>query len=89
MRDLRLTDAFVFWVRCPKNFTVGQCRFAYHHFITGHGDVEQCAVAFKNGAVDFLTKPIDERALLKAIDTALQRSIEKHRQEAAHQEVRN
>ena len=56
-------------------------------FITGHGDVEQCAVAFKNGAVDFLTKPIDERALLKAIDTALQRSIEKHRQEAAHQEV--
>lgn len=56
-------------------------------FITGHGDVEQCAVAFKNGAVDFLTKPIDERALLSELIPRCNAASEKHRQEAAHQEV--
>lgn len=46
-------------------------------FITGHGDMAQCRKAFKEGAVDFLTKPVDEQTLLdslyKAID--LSRSL--------------
>ncbi len=36
--------------------------------ITGHGDVNACRRAFKAGAVEFLTKPIDEHDLLAAID---------------------
>jgi FixJ family two-component response regulator len=36
--------------------------------ITGHGDVAACRRAFKAGAVDFLTKPIDEQVLLEAIE---------------------
>lgn len=37
--------------------------------ITGHGDVNACRRAFKSGAVDFLTKPVDELVLLEAIET--------------------
>ncbi|KFC75653.1 Two-component transcriptional regulatory protein, LuxR family [Bosea sp. LC85] len=36
--------------------------------ITGHGDVSACRRAFKAGAVDFLTKPVDEQVLLEAIE---------------------
>lgn len=36
-------------------------------FITGSGEVEQGVRAMKAGAVDFLTKPVDEAALLGAV----------------------
>lgn len=39
--------------------------------ITGHGDVEACRRAFRTGAVDFLTKPIDEQVLIDAVQSAL------------------
>jgi two-component system response regulator FixJ len=45
-------------------------------FLTGHGDVPQCADAMKAGAVDFLTKPVDDEALLAAVGRALARSVE-------------
>lgn len=41
--------------------------------ITGHGDVAACRRAFRNGAVDFLTKPVDEQALIEAIEAGLAR----------------
>lgn len=41
--------------------------------ITGHGDVNACRRAFRSGAVDFLTKPVDEQVLLEAIETGFQR----------------
>jgi RNA polymerase sigma factor (sigma-70 family) len=40
-------------------------------FLTGHGDVPTSVGAMKSGAVDFLTKPVDESALLQAIERAL------------------
>jgi FixJ family two-component response regulator len=40
-------------------------------FITGRGDVPSTVLAMKGGAVDFLTKPIDEEALIAAVDAAL------------------
>jgi len=43
-------------------------------FITGHGDVPTTVQAMKGGAVEFLTKPIDNDALLKAISSAIKRS---------------
>jgi FixJ family two-component response regulator len=42
-------------------------------FITGRGDVPSTVTAMKGGAVDFLTKPIDESVLLASIDKALDR----------------
>lgn len=40
-------------------------------FLTGRGDVRTCAEAMKNGAVDFLTKPVDDADLLAAVAEAL------------------
>ncbi len=38
--------------------------------ISGHGDIEACRRAFRNGAVDFLSKPVDEQDLIDAIQKA-------------------
>jgi FixJ family two-component response regulator len=53
--------------------------------ISGHGDIEACRRAFRNGAVDFLSKPIDEQDLIDAIQKAqeaLDRTLS-HRAERA------
>jgi len=42
-------------------------------FITGHGDIAMAVQAMKAGAMDFLTKPFDEEALLDAVAQALAR----------------
>jgi FixJ family two-component response regulator len=43
-------------------------------FLTGHGDVPMTVKAMKAGAVEFLTKPFGDEALLTAIRNALERS---------------
>ena len=43
-------------------------------FITGYGDIPTSVRAMKAGAVEFLTKPIDDDALLGAIRHAIERS---------------
>ena len=43
-------------------------------FITGYGDVPMAVQAMKAGAVEFLTKPFSEDAVLGAIRAALERS---------------
>jgi FixJ family two-component response regulator len=40
-------------------------------FLTGYGDIPTSVRAIKAGAVDFLTKPVERGALLKAISNAL------------------
>ncbi|MES2439335.1 MAG: response regulator [Verrucomicrobiota bacterium] len=45
-------------------------------FLTGHGDVPMCAKAMKAGAVDFLTKPVDDEILLCAVARGLDRARE-------------
>jgi FixJ family two-component response regulator len=42
-------------------------------FITGHGDIPMTVKAIKKGAVNFLSKPFDEKDLLDAVYEALQR----------------
>ena len=45
-------------------------------FLTGAADVPMCAQAMKRGAVDFLTKPVDDEVLSAAVEQALQRDAE-------------
>jgi FixJ family two-component response regulator len=45
-------------------------------FITGHGDISMSVEAMKGGAIDFLTKPVDEERLLAAVNRGLARSAE-------------
>src|ERR1700736_5267333 len=40
-------------------------------FITGHGDIPMTVKAMKSGAVEFLTKPFHDQALLDSIHQAL------------------
>src|SRR5215203_493506 len=40
-------------------------------FLTGHGDIRSSVLAMKSGAIDFLTKPVNDTELLSAIQRAL------------------
>lgn len=43
-------------------------------FITGHGDIPMTVRAMKGGAMEFLTKPFTNEALVNAVEQALERS---------------
>jgi len=76
---LRTTDCLILDVRMPGMNGVELHRHLIANnfempviFITAHGsDGEVRARALKNGAVDYLDKPLSEDALLKAVDKAL------------------
>jgi FixJ family two-component response regulator len=53
-------------------------------FITGHGDIPMSVRAMKDGAHEFLTKPVRGQDLLDAIQKAIasDRELRKHRQES-------
>lgn len=48
-------------------------------FITGYGDIPSSVRAIKRGAVDFLTKPFSDEALLTAVRSALAQDREARR----------
>lgn len=48
-------------------------------FLTGTGDIEKSVSAMKGGAVDFLTKPVEDGRLLEAVRAALAREAAMHR----------
>ena len=51
-------------------------------FTTRHGDIPSSVRAIKAGAIDFLTKPFDEQALVAAVDAAIVRDREIRRERA-------
>jgi len=56
-------------------------------FITGYGTVPLCARAIKEGAIDFLQKPVDDEALLAAIATALEQDARTRDSQRHHAEL--
>jgi FixJ family two-component response regulator len=54
-------------------------------FLTGHGDIPASVQAMKAGAVEFLTKPLDEEKLLQALQEAIERD---RRIRQLHAEIR-
>jgi FixJ family two-component response regulator len=57
-------------------------------FITGHGDIPMTVQAMKAGAIEFLTKPFGDEALIGAIRNAIARSETTLGQQAEIQALR-
>jgi len=57
-------------------------------FLTGHGDIPASVRAMKAGAVQFLTKPVDEQELLPAIEEAVERDQRTRQQHVEMGELR-
>ena len=56
-------------------------------FISGYGDVVGSVKAMKGGAIDFLTKPVDARELLGAIERAVAKAFTAQREQARAADV--
>lgn len=61
---------------------VGSTRARPIIFLTGQGDIQSSVQAMKMGAVDFLTKPIEDTRLLSAVDQAIRRDVAARRERA-------
>ena len=54
--------------------------------LTGHGTVDMCRRAFKTGAAEFLEKPVNDDALLEALQNAVRQHVRsRERHKANHQ----
>ena len=57
-------------------------------FLTGHGDIPKSVQAMKSGALDFLTKPVNDENLLASIRAAIKRDSVARREQAELFEIR-
>lgn len=57
-------------------------------FLTGHGDVPKSVQALKGGAVDFLTKPVNDEDLLAAVRVAIEIDRARRQEHAELSEIR-
>ncbi len=57
--------------------------------LTGHGDIPSSVEAMKLGAVDFLTKPVDEADLIVAVREALARQEQALELDAHHKDLQS
>jgi FixJ family two-component response regulator len=56
-------------------------------FLTGHGNIPASVQAMKRGAIEFLTKPVEEQDLLRAIQEAIERDRDKRQHKAGLHEL--
>src|SRR6478736_7177308 len=56
-------------------------------FLAGAADVPICAAAMRHGALDFLTKPVDEEQLFAAVDAALRHDAARRRQRSQREQT--
>jgi FixJ family two-component response regulator len=57
-------------------------------FLTSHGDVSKSVQAMKQGAFDFLSKPVKDKDLLAAVRAAIERDTVARREQAKFSEIR-
>lgn len=57
-------------------------------FLTAHGDVSTSVQAMKHGAVDFLTKPVNDEDLLTAVRVAIEKDRVLRREQTELFEIR-
>jgi FixJ family two-component response regulator len=57
-------------------------------FLTGTADIPRSVQAMKEGASDFLTKPVDDEELLAAVRVAIEKNRALHREQAELSEIR-
>ena len=57
-------------------------------FLTGHGDVSKSVQAMKQGAFDFLSKPVKDKDLLTAVRAAIEKDTVARREQAKLSEIR-
>jgi FixJ family two-component response regulator len=58
-------------------------------FVTGHGDIPTSVQAMKKGAVEFLTKPFDDKELLVAVESAVEKDNRERSQYDEAQDIRS
>jgi len=58
-------------------------------FLSGHGDIPSTVRAMRDGALDFLTKPVATPMLLDVVGRALERDLERHRRNVHLAEIRD
>ncbi|MGR9085918.1 MAG: response regulator transcription factor [Gammaproteobacteria bacterium] len=56
-------------------------------FLTGHGDIPMSVQAMKKGAVDFLTKPVEDRDLIEAVHAAIEKDRTNRQKRAEQAEI--
>ena len=57
-------------------------------FLTGHGDIPKSVQAMKRGAIDFLTKPVNDENLLAAVRAAIEKDRALRREQTKLSEIR-
>jgi two-component system response regulator DctR len=56
-------------------------------FVTGYGDVPTCSRAYRQGAFDFVEKPINDEALVELVQRALAEDARRRDAAAAHPDI--
>ncbi len=56
--------------------------------LTGHGTVDMCRRAFKAGAAEFLEKPVNDEALLEALQNAVRQHVRSRQRHQTDREAR-
>lgn len=57
-------------------------------FISGNAEIPDSAKAFRAGALDFLEKPFDNKALLERVDEAINKDIHSKQQQAEKRRIK-
>jgi FixJ family two-component response regulator len=57
--------------------------------LTGHGTVDMCRRAFKAGALEFLEKPVNDEALIEALQQAIRQHVKSRERNAANRQARD
>jgi two-component system response regulator FixJ len=56
-------------------------------FVTGYGDVPTCSRAYRQGAFDFIEKPVNDNAIVDLVNRALAEDARRRAQRAARPDV--